>query len=52
MLAQIYLAIDRLDLAEQTLRSMQQIDDDDTLTTFVAAWVNLRKVCRQLVRFA
>jgi len=39
MCIQIYLKIDRIDLAQQTLKSMQDIDDDDTLTGLASSWI-------------
>lgn len=39
MTIQIYLAMDRVDLASSTLRQMMEIDDDDTLTSLATVWV-------------
>ncbi|KAM4101496.1 hypothetical protein ACB094_05G148000 [Castanea mollissima] len=38
---QIFLKMHRSDYAERQLRSMQQIDEDHTLTQLASAWLNL-----------
>eukprot|EP00823_Brevimastigomonas_motovehiculus_P000605 TRINITY_DN1074_c0_g1_i1.p1 TRINITY_DN1074_c0_g1~~TRINITY_DN1074_c0_g1_i1.p1 ORF type:complete len:345 (+),score=129.62 TRINITY_DN1074_c0_g1_i1:41-1075(+) len=38
---QIYLKIDRFDLAQKQLKIMQEIDDDDTLSVLAGSWVNI-----------
>jgi len=40
-LIQIYLKINRLDLAEKELRSMQKIDEDASVTLLATAWVSI-----------
>ena len=39
MQVQIYLKLDRLDLASKTAKNMADFDDDDALTLLVQAWV-------------
>lgn len=39
MTVQVYLKIDRLDLAEKVVRSMQEIDDNDTLSQLASSWL-------------
>jgi len=41
LLVQIYLKINRLDLAEKELKAMQKIDDDATITQLTQIWVQI-----------
>jgi len=41
LLVQIYLRINRTDLAEAELKSMQKIDDDATVTQLTQVWVQI-----------
>jgi len=38
---QVYLRIDRADLAGKQVKAMQDIDDDDAITTLATAWLHI-----------
>lgn len=44
MLIQLYLRIDRLDLAQKQLKTMKSIDEDNILSQLATAWVNISTV--------
>lgn len=44
MMIQLYLRMDRLDLAQNTLKSMKALDEDNSLSMLATAWVNLSLV--------
>ena len=41
MLVQLYLRMDRVDIAQKQVMKMKQIDEDCTLSTMAQAWVNM-----------
>mmetsp|Transcript_4254 Transcript_4254/g.5848 ORF Transcript_4254/g.5848 Transcript_4254/m.5848 type:complete len:298 (+) Transcript_4254:21-914(+) len=41
LLVQMYLKIDRLDLAQKQLKTMKSLDEDSTLSMLSSAWINL-----------
>ncbi len=44
LLVQLYLKIDRIDLAQAQVKAMRAIDEDHTLSTLANAWVLLSTV--------
>ena len=44
LLVQTFLFMNRSDLAQKQFATMQQKEDDHTLTLIASAWVNLSKV--------
>lgn len=50
MLVQLYLRMDRPDLAQAQLKSMKAIDEDHTLSILASAWVAIATVSRYFIR--
>jgi coatomer protein complex subunit epsilon len=48
MRVQLYLRIDRADLAQRELRAMKALDEDSTLSMLATAWVSLAMVSTEL----
>ena len=44
LLVQLYLRMDRFDLAENQVKAMKASDEDSTLTMLASAWTNLSSV--------
>ena len=44
LLVQLYIRIDRLDLAESQVTVMKNADEDSTLSMLAGAWTNLSMV--------
>jgi coatomer subunit epsilon len=48
LLIQLYIRIDRLDLAEKHLKVMKSADEDSTLSMLASAWIGLSSVSARL----
>jgi hypothetical protein len=43
-MVQIYIQMNRVDLAEKQVKAMQSIEDESTLTQLAISWVYIAKV--------
>jgi hypothetical protein len=49
-MVQLYLRIDRLDLAQKEQKAMKALDEDNALTMLASAWVGLATVSADCMR--
>jgi hypothetical protein len=50
LLVQLYLRIDRLDLAQKQVKQMKTTDEDSVLSMLANAWTNLATVSSESLR--
>jgi len=51
-MVQLYLRMDRLDLAQKELKTMKGLDEDNTLSMLATAWVHLATVNEDTVFYS